>query len=601
MTAQRTATENGWRFWIDRGGTFTDVVARRPDGTVVTGKYLSENPELYEDAALHGIRMLMGLEAGTPIPGGRIAEVRMGTTVATNALLERRGEPTLLVITRGFGDALRIGYQNRPQLFARHIVLPEMLYAEAVEAAERIDAEGKVLLALDEEHIEGELRRVRRSGISSVAIVLMHGYRYHRHEERIAAIAATAGFSHISVSHRISPLIKLVARGDTTVVDAYLTPLLRRYVDRIAGRLAAGSTPPRLLFMQSNGGLAAAGVFRGRDAVLSGPAGGVVGMAQTAAKAGYRQLIGFDMGGTSTDVTHYDGDYERSFETIVAGVRMRAPMMHIHTVAAGGGSILRFDGSRYRVGPQSAGADPGPACYRRGGPLTVTDANVLLGRIQAGCFPKVFGPGGDQALDEEVVRERFAELGGEIARATGQPLPAPERVADGFSCGSPSTTWPTPSRRSRCSADMTSPSTPCSASAGPAASMPVRWPRPWASGGFSSTRWPASFPPTAWAWPISAPCVRFRSDNPSLRRILKHNWRRWSSRSAAPPVMRSNNRASGRRLSASAAPSTCATGAPMPPCRWISTVMKPCAPPSRLSTGSATAISRPGGRWWSNR
>jgi 5-oxoprolinase (ATP-hydrolysing) len=432
LTAQRTATENGWRFWIDRGGTFTDVVARQPDGTVVTGKYLSENPELYQDAALHGIRMLMGLDAGTPIPGERIAEVRMGTTVATNALLERRGEPTLLVITRGFGDALRIGYQNRPQLFARHIVLPELLYSDVVEAAERIDAEGNVIIPLDEMQIERELRRVYRSGISSVAIVLMHGYRYHRHEERIAAIAEAAGFSHISVSHRISPLIKLVARGDTTVVDAYLTPLLRRYVDRIAGRLAAGSIPPRLLFMQSNGGLAAAGVFRGRDAVLSGPAGGVVGMAQTAASAGYQQLIGFDMGGTSTDVTHYDGDYERSFETTVAGVRMRAPMMHIHTVAAGGGSILRFDGSRYRVGPQSAGADPGPACYRRGGPLTVTDANVLLGRIQANCFPTVFGPGGDQALDEAVVRERFSGLAGEIASAAGQPLPAPERVAEGF-------------------------------------------------------------------------------------------------------------------------------------------------------------------------
>ena len=432
MTVQRRATEKDWRFWIDRGGTFTDVVARQPDGKVTTGKYLSENPELYDDAALHGIRKLMGLGEASPIPGERIAEVRMGTTVATNALLERRGEPTLLVITRGFGDALRIGYQNRPQLFARHIVLPELLYSEVVEAAERIDAEGNVLLPLDEGQIEGELRRVRRSGIASVAIVLMHGYRYHRHEARIAAIAEAAGFSHISVSHRVSPLVKLVARGDTTVVDAYLTPLLRRYVDRIAGRLAAGSTPPRLLFMQSNGGLAAAGVFRGRDAVLSGPAGGVVGMAQTALRAGYRQLIGFDMGGTSTDVTHYDGDYERSFETTVAGVRMRAPMMHIHTVAAGGGSILRFDSSRYRVGPQSAGADPGPACYRRGGPLTVTDANLLLGRIQAGCFPKVFGPGGDLALDEAVVRERFTALAGEIAGATGQSPPAPERVAEGF-------------------------------------------------------------------------------------------------------------------------------------------------------------------------
>jgi 5-oxoprolinase (ATP-hydrolysing) len=424
--------ERRWRFWIDRGGTFTDVVARRPDGAIVTGKYLSENPDLYEDAAIHGIRTLLGLDAGTAIPGGCIAEVRMGTTVATNALLERRGEPTLLVITRGFGDALRIGYQNRPQLFARHIVLPEMLHREVVEAVERMDAGGNVILPLDEEHIERELRRVRRSGIASVAIVLMHGYRYPRHEERIAEIAAGVGFSQISASHRVSPLIRLVARGDTTVVDAYLTPLLRRSIDRVADRLSAGSAPPRLLFMQSNGGLASAHVFRGRDAVLSGPAGGVVGMAQTAARAGFSRLIGFDMGGTSTDVAHYDGDYERSFETTVAGVRMRSPMMHIHTVAAGGGSLLRFDGSRCRVGPQSAGADPGPACYRRGGPLTVTDANVLLGRIQIGSFPRVFGPGGDEGLDADVVRRRFADLAGVIAEATGQGPLEPERVAEGF-------------------------------------------------------------------------------------------------------------------------------------------------------------------------
>ena len=428
----QTTAERQWRFWIDRGGTFTDVVARRPDGTIATGKFLSECPERYADATVHGIRTLLGLDAAAPIPCERIAEVRMGTTVATNALLERRGEPTLLVITEGFGDALQIGYQDRPQIFARRIVLPEMLYAGVVEARERVAADGTVIQPLDEPRLERDLRRFRRQGIAAVAIVLLHGYRYPRHEERTAALAAAAGFAHISVSHRVSPLIKLVGRGDTTVVDAYLTPLLRRYVDRVATRLGAAGASPRLQFMQSNGGLTAAARFRGRDAVLSGPAGGVVGMVQTALGAGCRRLIGFDMGGTSTDVTHYAGDYERSFETMVAGVRVRAPMMHIHTVAAGGGSILHFDGSRYRVGPQSAGADPGPASYRRGGPLTVTDANLLLGRIQAAHFPPVFGLGGDQALDGEVVRRRFVQLAADIAAATGSPVPAPEQVAAGF-------------------------------------------------------------------------------------------------------------------------------------------------------------------------
>ena len=428
----QTTAERQWRFWIDRGGTFTDVVARRPDGTIATGKFLSECPERYADATVHGIRTLLGLDAAAPIPCERIAEVRMGTTVATNALLERRGEPTLLVITEGFGDALQIGYQDRPQIFARRIVLPEMLYAGVVEARERVAADGTVIQPLDEPRLERDLRRFRRQGIAAVAIVLLHGYRYPRHEERTAALAAAAGFAHISVSHRVSPLIKLVARGDTTVVDAYLTPLLRRYVDRVATRLGAAGASPRLQFMQSNGGLTAAARFRGRDAVLSGPAGGVVGMVQTALGAGCRRLIGFDMGGTSTDVTHYAGDYERSFETMVAGVRVRAPMMHIHTVAAGGGSILHFDGSRYRVGPQSAGADPGPASYRRGGPLTVTDANLLLGRIQAAHFPPVFGLGGDEALDGEVVRRRFVQLAADIAAATGISVPAPEQVAAGF-------------------------------------------------------------------------------------------------------------------------------------------------------------------------
>jgi 5-oxoprolinase (ATP-hydrolysing) len=428
----QSKAERKWQFWIDRGGTFTDIVARTPEGSLLTGKYLSENPERYADAAVHGIRSLMGLAADAALPCERIAAIKMGTTVATNALLERRGERTLLVVTKGFGDALRIGYQNRPRLFDRHIVLPGMLYEAVVEAEERVDAAGRVILPLDEERTAVDLQRAFDRGISAVAIVLMHGYRHHRHERRIAGIARRIGFGQISVSHQVSPLIKLVARGDTTVVDAYLTPLLRRYVDRLAGQLGADCGAARLMFMQSSGGLTDAALFRGRDAILSGPAGGVVGMVKTAAMSGFRRLIGFDMGGTSTDVSHYDGEYERSFETMVAGVRMRAPMMHIHTVAAGGGSILHFDGGRYRVGPDSAGADPGPACYRRGGPLTVTDCNVLLGRIQVERFPKVFGPGGDQGLDREVVRRRFEELAGEIAGAAGLPLQSPEQVAEGF-------------------------------------------------------------------------------------------------------------------------------------------------------------------------
>ena len=424
--------ERKWQFWIDRGGTFTDIVARNPEGALLTAKFLSENPGKYADAAVHGIRSLMGLAADAALPCERIAAIKMGTTVATNALLERRGERTLLVVTKGFGDALRIGYQNRPRLFDRHIVLPGMLYEAVVEAEERVDAAGRVILPLDEERTAADLQRAFDRGISAVAIVLMHGYRHHRHEQRIAGIAGRIGFGQISVSHQVSPLIKLVARGDTTVVDAYLTPLLRRYVDRLAGQLGSDCGPARLMFMQSSGGLTDAALFRGRDAVLSGPAGGVVGMVKTAAMSGYRRLIGFDMGGTSTDVSHYDGEYERSFETMIAGVRMRAPMMHIHTVAAGGGSILHFDGGRFRVGPDSAGADPGPACYRRGGPLTVTDGNVLLGRIQVERFPKVFGPGGGEGLDLDVVRRRFARLAGEIAGATGLPLQGPEQVAEGF-------------------------------------------------------------------------------------------------------------------------------------------------------------------------
>ncbi|WP_062215933.1 hydantoinase B/oxoprolinase family protein [Streptomyces sp. NBRC 109706] len=416
-----------WEFWIDRGGTFTDVVGRRPDGRLVTDKLLSHAPERYRDAAVAGIRRMLGLAPGEPVPADRIEIVKMGTTVATNALLERRGEPTVLVTTAGFRDALRIAYQNRPHLFARRIELPEALYDRVIEVPERIGADGTVVRALAEEPTAEALRAAHRDGFRSAAVVLMHGYRHPAHERAVARLAVDAGFTQVSTSHEVSPLIKLVSRGDTTVVDAYLSPVLRRYVDRIADELAG----VRLMFMQSNGGLREAGHFRGKDAVLSGPAGGVVGMVRACAEAGHHRVIGFDMGGTSTDVSHYAGELERVLGTEVAGVRMRAPMMDIHTVAAGGGSLLRFDGARYRVGPESAGAHPGPACYRRGGPLAVTDAQVMLGRIQPAHFPRVFGPDGDQPLDAAVVRERFAALAEEIAEATGDAR-GPEEVAAGF-------------------------------------------------------------------------------------------------------------------------------------------------------------------------
>ncbi|MGE0748614.1 MAG: hydantoinase/oxoprolinase family protein, partial [Rhodospirillales bacterium] len=416
-----------WQFWIDRGGTFTDIVAKRPDGSLTTHKLLSENPERYRDAALQGIRDLLGVAAGQPIPTEAVEAVKMGTTVATNALLERKGERTVLVITEGFADALRIGYQNRPNIFARRIVLPELLYERVVEVPERYTAEGEEQVPVDLAAARAGLHKAYADGIRSAAIVFMHGYRYTDHEKAVAQVAREIGFTQVSVSHEVSPLMKLVGRGDTTVVDAYVSPILRRYVDQVAADLGGA----RLMFMQSNGGLADARFFQGKDSILSGPAGGIVGAVETAAMAGFRRIIGFDMGGTSTDVAHYDGEYERTFETLVAGVRMRAPMMHIHTVAAGGGSILHFDGRRYRVGPDSAGANPGPACYRRGGPLTVTDANVMAGKLNATFFPKVFGPNGDAPLDEAVVRQKFAALAAEIERATGDKR-SPVEVADGF-------------------------------------------------------------------------------------------------------------------------------------------------------------------------
>ncbi len=431
--------KRGWQFWIDRGGTFTDVVARRPDGELLSAKLLSENPEQYADAAIAGIRKLLEIGPEATIPSEAIDAVKMGTTVATNALLERKGDRTVLAITRGFRDALRIAYQNRPHLFVKHIELPELLYERVVEVPERLKADGTVLTPLDEAATRAGLQAAYDDGIRACAVVLMHGYRYADHERRVAAIAREIGFTQVTVSHEASPLMKLVSRGDTTVVDAYLSPILRRYVDLVAGELNAGEDGEgpaagqavRLMFMQSNGGLTDAHAFHGKDSILSGPAGGIVGAVRTAAMGGFTQLITFDMGGTSTDVAHYDGEYERAFETQVAGVRMRAPMMQIHTVAAGGGSILHFDGTRYRVGPDSAGANPGPACYRRGGPLAVTDANVMLGRVQPDFFPAVFGPEADARLDGAVVRERFAALARDIQQATGDTR-SPEEVADGF-------------------------------------------------------------------------------------------------------------------------------------------------------------------------
>lgn len=416
-----------WDFWIDRGGTFTDIVARKPDGGYRTHKLLSENPGRYRDAALQGIRDLLGLEPGATIPTERIGAVKMGTTVGTNALLERKGARTLLVTNDGFGDALRIGYQNRPRLFDLNIRLPGQLYEQVLEVPGRIAADGVELVALDSDALRAGLQRAYDDGIRSCAIVFMHGYRFTGHEETAASIAKEIGYEQISTSHGVSPLMKLVGRGDTTVVDAYLSPILRRYVDQVAGDLGGA----RLMFMQSNGGLTDAGLFQGKDCIVSGPAGGVVGAVETTVMAGFDKIIGFDMGGTSTDVSHYAGEYERAFETEVAGVRMRAPMMHIHTVAAGGGSILHFDGRKFAVGPDSAGANPGPACYRNGGPLAVTDCNVMLGKLQPEFFPNVFGADGDATLDADVVRGKFASMAAEIARDTGEET-APEAVAEGF-------------------------------------------------------------------------------------------------------------------------------------------------------------------------
>jgi 5-oxoprolinase (ATP-hydrolysing) len=416
-----------WNFWIDRGGTFTDVIGRDPQGALHARKLLSENPGAYRDAAVAGIRAHLGLEPDDPIPANVIDEVRMGTTVATNALLERKGDRTLFVTTRGFRDVLELGYQDRRKIFARNIIKPDQLYERVIEVDERVRADGAIEQPLDLKKAETEMRAAFAGGIRAIAIALVHGYRYPDHEKTLAALAEKIGFTQVSASHDVSPLIKIVGRGDTTVVDAYLSPILRRYVAQVSDELDVARTGIRVMFMMSSGGLTAANMFQGRDAILSGPAGGVVGLARTGRAANFPRVIGFDMGGTSTDVAHFDGEYERAFETEVAGVRIRAPMMLIHTVAAGGGSLLQFDGARFRVGPESAGADPGPACYRRGGPLAVTDANVMTGKLIPDFFPAIFGPKQDQPLDAKIVREKFAALAREIGDGK-----TPEEVADGF-------------------------------------------------------------------------------------------------------------------------------------------------------------------------
>jgi 5-oxoprolinase (ATP-hydrolysing) len=446
------------KVFADRGGTFTDIVAVTSDRNIINRlsnhrdrlgrcqegnrflivslpnqqwivvyKLLSENPEQYQDAAIQGIRDLMGLANNEPIPTQAIKVVKMGTTVATNALLERKGDRVVLLITKGFKDALRIGYQNRPDIFARQIVLPTMLYERVIEVDERYDALGNELTTLNPKTVQKDLKAVYDAGIRSCAIVFMHGDRYPLHERQVAQIAQEIGFTQISVSHQVSPLMKLVSRGDTTVVDAYLTPILRRYVNQVASQLPG----VRLMFMKSDGGLVAAEQFQGKDSILSGPAGGIVGAVQTSKRAGFKLIITFDMGGTSTDVAHFKGEYERQLESEIAGARMRVPVLDIHTIAAGGGSLLFFDGSSYRVGPESAGSNPGPACYRRGGPLAVTDANVMLGKIYPQYFPSVFGIDGNLPLDKAIVVEKFSELAQEIKSATGNHR-TPEEVAEGF-------------------------------------------------------------------------------------------------------------------------------------------------------------------------
>ena len=448
-----------WKFFADRGGTFTDIVAITPDNQIITHKLLSQNPERYEDAIVQGIRDILGLSPQDFLTSEEIEVIKIGTTVGTNALLERKGDRTVLVITKGFKDALRIGYQNRPDIFAREIILPELLYEEVIEIEERIDAQGNELIPLNLEQVKTDLIKIYQSGIRSCAITLMHSYRYPEHEKQVAKIAEEIGFTQMSVSHQVSPLMKLISRGDTTVVDAYISPILRRYVNQVTNQLNNNEKSSiKLMFMQSNGGLTNANNFQGKDSLLSGPAGGIVGAVQTSLKAGFNKIITFDMGGTSTDVAHFNGEYERQFETEIAGIRMRVPMMAIHTVAAGGSSILQFKNNRYQVGPDSAGANPGPASYRRGGPLCITDANILLGKIQSQYFPAVFGLTGNLPLDSEIVRQKFIQLAQQIKTQTGNVF-TPESVASGF-IEIAVEIWPMPLKKSRCNGVMMSQNIP---------------------------------------------------------------------------------------------------------------------------------------------
>jgi 5-oxoprolinase (ATP-hydrolysing) len=596
-----TATAGRWEFWIDRGGTFTDIVARRPDGTLSTRKLLSENPERYRDAAVHGIRELLGLAPGAPIPAGAIGAVKMGTTVATNALLERKGERTALVITRGFADALRIGYQNRPKLFVRRIDLPSLLYERVIEVDERIGARGEMVRPLDIAAAEAALRDAHQAGIGAVAIVLMHGYRFPAHEQALAALARTIGFAQVSVSHEVSPLQKLVSRGDTTVVDAYLSPILRRYVGQVDAELTGGHpnpgnlpragkegnhaspAPMRLQFMQSSGGLTDAHLFQGKDAILSGPAGGIVGAVEVSRLAGFDRIIGFDMGGTSTDVTHWAGEYERAFVTEVAGVRLRAPMMMIHTVAAGGGSICTFDGARFRVGPESAGANPGPASYRRGGPLTVTDCNVMVGKIDPELFPRVFGIDGRQPLDARIVRIKFAALAAEIETRTGV-VRSPEEVAEGFLRIAVENMANAIKHISvQRGYDVTEYTLCCFGGAAgqhaclvaDALGMTAR----------SSIRWRACCPPTAWVLPTSVRCGSTRSRCDCRKRRSRRSNRYWN-RSRRPRGAKWRAKGSTRRASPAAARCTSNTMAPTR--RW--SCLRP-VPSSRSSPSSSNAIA----------
>ena len=573
-----------WDFWIDRGGTFTDVIGRDPRGRLHPMKLLSESPA-YTDAAVEAIRRLLGLASGEPIPAGAIGAVKMGTTVATNALLERRGERTLLVTTRGFRDALEIGYQARPRIFARNIVKPEQLYSGVVEIDERVLADGTVEAAPDPERVRAALAEARAQGYDAVAIVFMHAYRYPAHERMVGEIARELGFTQVSESHVASALIKLVSRGDTTVVDAYLSPILARYVGQVSRDLDIERTGARVMFMMSSGGLTSAALFAGKDAILSGPAGGVVAMARTGISAGFKRIIGFDMGGTSTDVAHFDGEFERAFETEVAGVRMRAPMMKIHTVAAGGGSILSFDGARFRVGPASAGADPGPAAYRRGGPLTVTDANLMTGKLIPDLFPKVFGP----------QRRRAARRGQSCVsalrrwRATSATGVSRRRSPTDFSpLRSPR--WPRRSRRFRLRAATTSRAMRSIALAARAASTPATSPTRWRFRPSSSIRSRRCSRPMAWGSPTSPPSARKGSTSRfASTRFFASAPSPISLRTRRSP--RSKGRGSRGRRSRSIAARSCAIRAPIRRSRFRSRRLRRCGARSRARTKAASASS----------